>query len=426
MTAVSDVSRYRVLVLAEQANPEWVSVPLVGWNQVAALSQLADVHLVTHDQNESAIRRSTALRGRVTFIKSNWIDKVFNTLAYKVFKFDFGSQALTAFRVPFYWYFEWRVWRQFKASLKAGNFDFVHRLTPVAPVIGSPMATWCARIRIPFILGPINGGIPWPGGYPTLARERSFLGSLRELYKLFPYARSMVKNASSIIVASRNNWDQLPEQARGKATLIPENAVGTHEIVSTPPSKENPLRAVFVGRLVPMKGCDLAIRAALPLIREGLLTFDIIGDGYDRAELERLMKEAGVIKGVHFHGWISRAEVMQRLGSAQIFLFPSLREFGGGVVMEAMAKGLVPIVMDYGGPGETVDETCGIKLPMTNAETTVAELTQTLRSLIQDPARLDRLAAGALKRMHGHFTWEQKAAQFVAIYQRLKPRRTLS
>ncbi len=422
MTAVSHAPRYRVLVLAEQANPEWVSVPLVGWNQAVALDQLVDIHLVTHDQNEPAIRRSKVMQGRVTFIKSNWVDKVFNTLAYKVFKFDFGSQALTAFRTPFYWYFEWRVWRQFRARLQSGEFDLVHRLTPVAPVLGSPMAGWCARAKVPFVLGPVNGGLRWPEGYPVLERERSVISRLRELYKLLPYTRSTLRQARAIIVASRNNWDQLSEEARTKASFIPENAVGSHEIVATPPSRGKPLRAVFVGRLVPMKGCDLAIRAAVPFVREGLLTFDIIGDGYNRAELERLVQQAGVTKGIYFHGWVSRAEVMNRITSSHIFLFPSLREFGGGVVMEAMAKGLVPIVMDYGGPGETVDESCGIRVPMTDEETTVKDLSATLRALIENPQRLDMLAAGALKRIREHFTWEEKARQFVDVYKKISPK----
>jgi glycosyltransferase involved in cell wall biosynthesis len=61
--------------------------------------------------------------------------------------------------------------------------------------------------------------------------------------------------------------------------------------------------------------------------------------------LRATARAEGLSAGVEFPGWVGHGELQDRLIRADILGFPSVREFGGAVVVEAMALGLVPVVL---------------------------------------------------------------------------------
>ena len=75
----------------------------------------------------------------------------------------------------------------------------------------------------------------------------------------------------------------------------------------------------------------------------------MIGEGPDRARIESLVREYRLIDPVRLLGWLDQQETARWLAGAQSFVFPSLREFGVGVVLEAMAAGTPTVVVREGG-----------------------------------------------------------------------------
>lgn len=415
--------RLKVLVIAEAANPEWVSVPLVGWSLANALRELADVHIVTQIRNREAFLRAGLIEGQdFTAIDS---EKVAAPLWRAAERLSMGKGVgwtiKTAVSTLGYGYFERLVWRAFGADIRAGKYDLVHRITPLTPTANSRLAPLCRRAGVPFVLGPLNGGVPWPKGFDAeRRREKEWLSYVRGAYRALPGRGAMLRDASAIICGSLHTLGEIPAQYRDKTVWLPENAIDPARFSLVAPQLGTlPLRGCFIGRLVPYKGADMAIQAALPLLRSGALVLDIIGDGPQMELLRDLIVGEGVEAAVTLHGWLEHAQVQAVAAQAQLLVFPSVREFGGGVVLEAMALGVVPVIADYAGPGELVDDTTGFCIPMGSRADLIAGLRKQLQTIADDPSVLPAMAQAGRARVLRDFTWSAKAGQVVRIWQAL-------
>ncbi len=417
ITNVKDRNKPKVLVIAEACNPEWVSVPLVGWSHYNALREVADVHLATQVRNREALLRAGLVEGDdFTAIDSEKLVGPAYKLAVKIAGEGKGWTILQAASAFTYAYFERLLWQHFGKDFAAGRFEVVHQVTPLSPTIGPKTARRCAKLGVPFVWGPLNGGAPWPKAFKSAQRkEREWLASIRSAYKLLPGYSSARKNASAIVCGSRETLRQMPDSVNGRTIYLPENGIDPARFVAerTRTAGDGPLRLVSIGRLVAYKGFDMAIEAAMPLLKEGRATLTIYGQG---PMLEELQQQTAGVEGVSFPGWVKHEEVPGVLAEADLMVFPSIREFGGGVALEAMAVGLPVACVDYAGPPELVTDDVGWLVPLGDRKTIVDGFAKLLNKLADDPSSIEIKGRRSAERVRSLFTWPAKAKQTRQIY----------
>lgn len=119
-----------------------------------------------------------------------------------------------------------------------------------------------------------------------------------------------------------------------------------------------PVRFLFVGRLVQLKGLQYALESLAALLPEyrGRFVFEVVGDGSFRPCLERQVQEMGLSQHVWFRGRQPYSTLWEWYKRADVFLFPTLLDYRALVSFEALSMGL-PIVASVhdGGVYETVD-----------------------------------------------------------------------
>ena len=419
--------KLKVLLIIEQCNPEWASVPLVGYCFYDYISQLAETTLVTHERNRAALEKTHPNRD-ITYICESAFIKKYYALAEKLSKLKDRViwPLYHTLTYPVYGEFNHQVYTKFKESILEGKYDIVHAMTPMMPRY--PVEAIKACTHTPFILGPVNGGVPFPKGFQKVARQEfsdfNFLRSIGRF--IIPGYRETYTKADYILAGSTytlNLVKELFDIKNEKIELFYENGIGSSFLKNEASVAERTtigssvINLLFVGRLVPYKGADIlidAISRVKPSIRNNL-RLTIVGDGSERKALEQLVEKHKLTAIIAFTGWVDQKDTLQYYSNSNIFCFPSIREFGGAVVLEAMANGLPCIVVNNGGIGEYVTEETGFRINPESREFVVRELTVCIEKLVTNPLLRKTMSIKAIQRVK-EFTWSAKAEAIVRIY----------
>lgn len=179
-----------------------------------------------------------------------------------------------------------------------------------------------------------------------------------------------------------------------------------------PPPPDDPLRMLVLGRLIPIKGHSILLRA-FAAAREEVdgLKLDVVGAGREEPALRRLTDNLGLNGSVRFAG--STRDIDPWLERAAVVVVPSLGEGFGRVAIEAMERGRAVIASDVGGLGEVVAHgSTGMLVPPGEE----GALKEAILELARDPEAARRMGGEGRERVMAGFSETHSAEQTDALY----------
>lgn len=407
---VESAQRLKVLVSAYACHPEQGSEPGVGWNWLREIARYHDVWLLTEAERfapatESAILADRHLSNAVKVIgipRERRAERWLKSLAY------------------YYTYEKWQraALAQARELHRQVRFDVVHQLNMIG--YREPGFLW--SLEIPFVWGPIGGFAQMPWSYlgamgPSGALSLGLRNLANDVQMRLSHRVRTAMHASDVLI-SATSVDKV-----AIAKLYGRQAPVVHETGTTPEAEPSvrtiregePLRVLWCGRMVPSKAVGVAVRAVARAGQTIPIEFHLCGDGPQQPFARGLAEQLGIQGRCHFHGQVPRAEVIDRMRSSHVLLFPSLKEATSATVPEALATGLPVLCHRICGHGDIVTDEVGIGISVTDPARSVEAFANALVLLWREP---DRLRAYSIAAARGapRFAWSAKGRDADGLY----------
>lgn len=412
------MSSPRILLSAYQCGPGLGSVSQIGWEWYSRLARQTPVTLLTHVRNREALTKAGApLPGtEVHYIDTEW----FAGPLYRFASHLFPSSQHSVFLISSldFFVFDYFALKLLRNGLAGRHrFDLVHAVTPVSPVA----ATRLHRLRLPLVVGPWNGGLSSPATFPEImSQDSAWIYRIRDFGKLLDRVLGTTRRASLILSATRSTDESIPQYGRSACVRMLENGVDLemfHPAQGIPaPSANEPLRIVFVGRLLPMKGVPMLLEAVGRVQYEFPIRVTIVGDGPLRNQWEEEARKHGVAEVCRFTGNLPLPEVAAAMRTSHVFCLPSVRESGGAVLLEAMASGVPILAVNYGGPAEVIDHAVGRPLSCDGPEPLVKDMVAAFRDIARDPEAWRQRGLVGRRRAEEQYGWDAKINSALNLY----------
>lgn len=167
----------------------------------------------------------------------------------------------------------------------------------------------------------------------------------------------------------------------------------------------------WTGRMVPVKGLEILLKAVAHMAVNLPVRVLLIGDGPERANLEKLARSLGITDSVRFAGFVP--EPLTLLDTMDVFALPSLHEGIPMSLLEALAAGVPVVAAAVGGiPGMIGDSGAAQLVHSSSPEAWAAALT----SVITNPEQSRVMAKRGRRLVEEQFSMDAMVNRYCAVY----------
>ncbi len=304
---------------------------------------------------------------------------------------------------------------------KKYRFDLVHHaVTNDFRIIGR-----LDTLGIPFVLGPIGGAQETPEALKYYIREHKkteiIRSILNKLLTSMPGYRKTLRAAYRVYCSNEETMEYIKPfiGKTDRCELLTELAIDDSGERLKKVQKDDRDDTVFIwaGRVEYRKGLELMMDVFRNLKDTDGWRLIICGNGSDLDHIKNLCSSYGLDDKVDFPGFVDHFELQKLYASGDAFVFPSLRETTGSVLLESMAAGLPVISLNQGGARQMIHSDEGFLIDVNSKDECIAKFSKVLKECIGSHAVLYQMGQRAQERAYSEYSWTHKCEFMNKVYE---------
>jgi len=397
----------KILMSAFACEPNRGSEPGVGWNTAIQAARTHEVWVVTRAEHRAVIEQhlQNHPQDNLRFI--------FCDLPRWSIRWQKGVRHIRLYYV---------VWQAlifpivYRAQ-RRHQFDVIHHVT--FNTIDVPGFLWL--LCIPFVWGPVGGGQLPPEAlkahYGNRWRKERIRKVRKRSLRFDPIVRMAIKHAAYILAANADTEHMLRQLGAERVSRVLEAGVNLSTNEEGRSQRHGVFSIVWAGSLEHRKAPIMALDVLRRLLALGVdAELWMIGEGPLRTEVERAVIVYGIQQNVHLIGGVPHPTMRVLYDRGDVFLFTSLQDTSGTVVLEAMSMRLPVVALNHQGAAEMVTPDTGLLVSVESHEQVVHDLATALAALARDGERRRTMGQAARARVEHVYSWDRKGEFLQGFY----------
>lgn len=398
-----------ILINSYACSPNMGSEPGMAWNWCVNLAKYCELHIITEGEFRSNIEAilPTLPQGKNMHFYYNPVSEEIRMMCWNQGDWRFYK---------YYREWQWKTYLMAKDICQQTHIDILHQLNMIG--FREPGYLWKIK-NIPFVWGPVDAKESFPIAYLDGAsiKTKLFMWLKNTITKFqLKYSTRVhqaARRAAYVVSASSNSQLSFKKYFNIDSPLINETGCYIQEHSIKDKSNKELFDVLWVGKLDFRKQLGLAIRSIAETNNRNI-KLHVVGGGDNSYYLE-LAKRLKIENQCVWHGAISHDEVQTIMQNSDVFFFTSVAEGTPHVALEAIANNLPVVCFNTCGQGDSVNSSVGVKIELSNPNTSVEDFSKILNELEKNRKLLHDMAQNCNARQE-ELSWDKKIQNMIELY----------